>query len=1101
MKIASMKEKTSKDIYKDFNLISFDNFEIDKTYIDNNFHDIIISKYFYIQIYFNIFHILYLAEIQTKYPILKIYNVYSISEKGLINLLNNYQALLKRAIHKQINPQWDESKYTLISFLIKYNICLCVYFLKYKFNQNINISDLDFDFEHLYNKIIDYEPAYEKILYCYYYDNRIVFKNTIIKIFNTFDFYYCTNNIKDNNNFNDIIYSRYNIKQNKDNDNNKNTKLNIKFINIKKFFEITRETIMNNSSLYDISKNLKYNLQINKDIKHASPNINNKISTNVKINLNNNPIDLSKINRKSISVTSKYSYNLINNGQSIYKTIKKNTIFYLNDNNLNDNILDNKKESQVINSKLNSLSDKHDIKDYTNKSIDISTQYSDTSKNNIIDRKNHIFNNNFKNLTLSTKNIYKDKYKILSNNLMKDQPIHSNIDFNISNRAQAPSVTNSKSNNVNVSKNVNKDDINEPKNQTLALKLTVNKEVKNPNNKNHANTLENNVNINPFKNNNIQDNNYDSDYSESMFYVNDNKEDDIIKSKIIPNNNNNKNDHYFHFSRNNNNSKNPNINQNPFINKEKNEISNDLTNNNNISFNHSIPDTNANISIYKKDVPSDVPNPLNNDNKDNNTIITLLKDTQSNLNKLSITVDKVDKQMGTFPNYVNNQINSAVNTLYDHVKQDMDHLHENIKQEYKQDLQNMRNQLRSSKMNSKLKEQRQNEAKNLIANSGNHIDDQIDLNNNKNDINDDLDLDLDSVDHVKDENDNNNIHGDEQPKINNEEPIGENLIQDMLEDLNVIIKSYKLKYESITISLTNFVPNINVLKKGVSYSLNSQSAEVQRIIKSFPTLEICHPNSNLIKEKLYDVVNLIVRYKDLLIHLLNNNTKFINTYVNYETENDPCIFKRFCVPVNRNARILVTLHEYFKKKEDFNESEEDEYKSFRYFISKDVDILMYILGLEEFYFYKDPTRGTRNIKNNFCLICKSATNDYYAKRHLKNKTHIRLEKDYIEMNKELDNLDAVANNTFYEDMQCANVFKRMKYIYSNVDSNAFITRLKYDISNDHKKKMHYIKMILKFILLSNTELDEEKMDLMMKISNLACNRLISVILYICNNLN
>ena len=78
----------------------------------------------------------------------------------------------------------------------------------------------------------------------------------------------------------------------------------------------------------------------------------------------------------------------------------------------------------------------------------------------------------------------------------------------------------------------------------------------------------------------------------------------------------------------------------------------------------------------------------------------------------------------------------------------------------------------------------------------------------------------------------------------------------------------------------------------------------------------------------------------------------------------------------------VRLSQYFEKFEDFTQDDLKEYKNFNEYVKLDIDKLMYIIGAREFYKYKNRKRTSRN---HYCIVCNGITNEYYVKKHIKDK--------------------------------------------------------------------------------------------------------------------
>lgn len=325
------------------------------------------------------------------------------------------------------------------------------------------------------------------------------------------------------------------------------------------------------------------------------------------------------------------------------------------------------------------------------------------------------------------------------------------------------------------------------------------------------------------------------------------------------------------------------------------------------------------------------------------------------------------------------------------------------------------------------------------------------------------------------------------------------LIDVVITDIDKYIDTYKIKTYNYSLSLESVCPNVNTLEYSKKYLLKDMDNDIQIIIQKFNSLNLYDVKSNILNKKRYDIINLFLRYKHIILDLIDKGISFVKITVNDQPKlSNDTFFNKYCVEINKYANTRVRLSQYFEKFENFTQDDLKEYKNFNEYVKLDIDKLMYIIGAREFYIYKNRKRTSRN---HYCIVCNGITNEYYVNKHIKDKHPVDSDNISISINSAINQLGEVCVNSASEDKIMMNVFKRIYVICSQCDEIVFRTKLMDDVNKDEKIRNEFKKLLIKFVLLSGYNYDGNLYKMIKKIYGLSNDVLIKYYIYIVKRIN
>ena len=175
------------------------------------------------------------------------------------------------------------------------------------------------------------------------------------------------------------------------------------------------------------------------------------------------------------------------------------------------------------------------------------------------------------------------------------------------------------------------------------------------------------------------------------------------------------------------------------------------------------------------------------------------------------------------------------------------------------------------------------------------------------------------------------------------------------------------------------------------------------------------------------------------------------------------------IQINKLGDQPIRLSSYFQKFENFTTEDLKDYKTFHNYVKIEVDILMYILDVKEFYINRNRKRTARN---HYCIKCNMITNEHYVRKHVNDKHAKDLNNASITINDAIKKLGEVSVNTCFENKIMMNVFDRIYTIYCTVDKKQFETKLLNDVTKDEKIKNGIKQLLIKFVILSGYNYDD-----------------------------
>ena len=325
------------------------------------------------------------------------------------------------------------------------------------------------------------------------------------------------------------------------------------------------------------------------------------------------------------------------------------------------------------------------------------------------------------------------------------------------------------------------------------------------------------------------------------------------------------------------------------------------------------------------------------------------------------------------------------------------------------------------------------------------------------------------------------------------------LIDVVITDIDKYIDTYKIKTYNYSLSLESVCPNVNTLEYSKKYLLKDMDNDIQIIIQKFNSLNLYDVKSNILNKKRYDIINLFLLYKHIILDLIDKGISFVKITVNDQPKlSNDTFFNKYCVEINKYANTRVRLSQYFEKFENFTQDDLKEYKNFNEYVKLDIDKLMYIIGAREFYIYKNRKRTSRN---HYCIVCNGITNEYYVNKHIKDKHPVDSDNISISINSAINQLGEVCVNSASEDKIMMNVFKRIYVICSQCDEIVFRTKLMDDVNKDEKIRNEFKKLLIKFVLLSGYNYDGNLYKMIKKIYGLSNDDLIKYYIYIVKRIN
>lgn len=106
------------------------------------------------------------------------------------------------------------------------------------------------------------------------------------------------------------------------------------------------------------------------------------------------------------------------------------------------------------------------------------------------------------------------------------------------------------------------------------------------------------------------------------------------------------------------------------------------------------------------------------------------------------------------------------------------------------------------------------------------------------------------------------------------------LIDVVITDLDKFIDTYKIKTYNYSLSLESVCPNVNTLEYSKKYLLKDMDNDIQIIIQKFNSLNLYDVKSNILNKKRYDIINLFLRYKHIILDLIDKGISFVKITVN-----------------------------------------------------------------------------------------------------------------------------------------------------------------------------------------------------------------------------
>ena len=106
------------------------------------------------------------------------------------------------------------------------------------------------------------------------------------------------------------------------------------------------------------------------------------------------------------------------------------------------------------------------------------------------------------------------------------------------------------------------------------------------------------------------------------------------------------------------------------------------------------------------------------------------------------------------------------------------------------------------------------------------------------------------------------------------------LIDVVITDIDKYIDTYKIKTYNYSLSLESVCPNVNTLEYSKKYLLKDMDNDIQIIIQKFNSLNLYDVKSNILNKKRYDIINLFLRYKHIILDLIDKGISFVKITVN-----------------------------------------------------------------------------------------------------------------------------------------------------------------------------------------------------------------------------
>ncbi len=1063
MKSNTKKEKKNYSI----NLIEYDNICIDDTFLHNHYKDILISKFLYINIYLSCFHVLSLSEQIIKYKYLRFYCIFDWPLNNLINLNEKVKMLLAQAKKHQINPNYTYNQYNFSIFLFSYNYIIINFFLKYKFKIDIDLKTLDIDLEYLYYNIISSDVDNLTKLYYKYYDDYNSHKNTMIKILHKFDFYYKFSQYDFNQyDLNAITFSKYNIdiEFNPEHDKEKIIK-GLKFVNILNLFKEDINNIIIESQFNKIKKYFLKNLE--PTIYRINNSITKKNSKKLyKFILFHTIKDI--FIYKPITRLSKSEKNIATNKNTlIFKKIKKyynyNTKSIYNNNNFKKRLSFNN-NFDIINSYITNTNNKNNNKKY------IKYRYNNKISNN---KKYSINKNNNKKIFLSQNNDY-----FKSNTNIKQQDNNSNIIIDMQR-------------NNNNNNNINNNNNNIPQNKLIYDCFNNPKQI-------NANTFSPNINagVNNFTDiSEISDANHKSQiirYNNNIIetkinlkpkYNNQKEISPILTSNIINNNDNtNNNNHdnspiFFNDNGNKNVDSDGTINSINVFTNINNKNPNEINTNSNIGSNNAviasnekkanqsliITTTNENINIKPDKINSEIImndlNKVNLNNQPNNNINSL--NNQSNnllMSQLLISINDLTKTLKPISEHnMYNKINHM-----DRPNSELFNKHaenENIRE----------NERKKSVFKINYAKKFINQDNNNINTESFNITYIAKSNNNNPNQNNKITIDI--------------------PKYD---------IKTIIDYMFKCLDSCNVIYNKKVFPFAVYMSKSPNLDSNIEHDVSKLDSELIPILKKFNKLELYDENTNKLNKNQINIVNLLIKYKNVIITLLEEEKEFVETFINKDVDQfNRNIFNSFLVKNPCNNKITL-FEDFFNKSTGWSKTELKMYNEHAESYSKDLDELLYIIGCKEFFFMHNQANKIRTSRNHYCKICKKITNDAYMKNHTGSNGHQAIK------NRTIEESDLDLNNIFLESFEdnsaIFNSLKRLKCFTTTLDDMEFKNCLHNNLNANDAIISAYKKLFVKLIIIANCEYDDLMNNIINNIYSLSVKDLEELIIQIVYNI-
>ena len=178
-----------------------------------------------------------------------------------------------------------------------------------------------------------------------------------------------------------------------------------------------------------------------------------------------------------------------------------------------------------------------------------------------------------------------------------------------------------------------------------------------------------------------------------------------------------------------------------------------------------------------------------------------------------------------------------------------------------------------------------------------------------------------------------------------------------ISDLDKFINTYQTKIKNYTLSLESVFPYRNSLDYSKKYLLKDVDKDLQNILSRFNSLKLYNENTKCLNNKRFDIINLFIKYKTIILDLINTNHTFYPITVNIDANRyNNTFFNKYMIQIKKYADQPTRLSSYFQKFEEFTIEDLKEYKTFSNYIKIDIDKLMYILGIKEFYIHRNRKR-------------------------------------------------------------------------------------------------------------------------------------------------